>query len=169
MEFLTSEMGCTRGPCAKATDLAYLWVGVNRSVELKVHILLHSLLSPRTLVAGSEHSEFKSGQSQLSEAANEADTVLPEAAFHAATTASLPLQHLLAGELVLCVSGHSDTSGSDLEDNFSGQEGNQLAGVAYRAAQGAESWMGWLEDHVCGGIGGSRVHLFSLKLEILSE
>jgi len=94
------------------------------------------------MVAGSEHSEFELGRSQRGEAASEAVAVLPEAACHAPTITLLPLQHLLAGQLVVCVLGHSGTNGSALEENVSVQEGDQLAGVAYRAAPGAKSGLG---------------------------
>jgi hypothetical protein len=120
----------------------HLWVGVNRSVKHVVFYLINSLPSPGTIVAGSEHSEFELGRSQRDEAASEAVAVLPEAACHAITTALLPLQHLLAGQLVVCVLRHPGRNGSALEENVSVQEGDQLAGVAYRAAIGAESGLG---------------------------
>lgn len=71
-------------------------------------LLVHILPSPRALVARSERAKFESWGSDLGEAANEAKTVLPEAALHTASAASLLL------EPVLHVSGRSKTGRSSL-------------------------------------------------------
>lgn len=94
--------------------------------------------------------------------------MFPEAALQTAATASLPLQHVLAGKFVVRVSRLPDTGRGCLDANVSLREGFQAGGVANREAQGAEMGMRWLEDSALREVG-VRIHRVLQELNFVLE